>query len=74
VLSKYVAPGTTTATPYNHYSLLRTIENLLGVPPLGYAARSTPFGADVFNAPAPAAHKRSRHHTRKRHPKRSRHH
>jgi phosphatidylinositol-3-phosphatase len=74
VLSKYVAPGTTTATPYNHYSLLRTIENLLGVPPLGYAARSTPFGADVFNAPAPAAHKRSRHHTRTRHPKRSRHH
>jgi phosphatidylinositol-3-phosphatase len=74
VLSKYVAPGTTTATPYNHYSLLRTIEDLLGVPPLGYAARSTPFGADVFNAPAPAAHKRSRHHTRTRHPKRSRHH
>jgi phosphatidylinositol-3-phosphatase len=74
VLSKYVAPGTTTATPYNHYSLLRTIEDLLGVSPLGYAARSTPFGADVFNAPAPAAHKRSRHHTRTRHPKRSRHH
>jgi phosphatidylinositol-3-phosphatase len=74
VLSKYVTPGTTTATPYNHYSLLRTIEDLLGVPPLGYAARSTAFGADVFNAPAPAWHKRSRHHTRKRHPKRSRHH
>jgi phosphatidylinositol-3-phosphatase len=74
VLSKYVAPGTTTATPYNHYSLLRTIEDLLGVPPLGYAARSTPFGADVFNAPAPAAHKRSRHHTRTRHHRRSRHH
>jgi phosphatidylinositol-3-phosphatase len=74
VLSKYVAPGTTTATPYNHYSLLRTIEDLLGVPPLGYAARSTPFGADVFNAPATKAHKRSRHHARARHPKRSRHH
>jgi hypothetical protein len=69
VLSKYVTPGTTTATQYNHYSLLRTIEDLFGLGHLGYAARSTPFGADVFNAPAPAlkAHKRTHHHTRKRH-------
>jgi phosphatidylinositol-3-phosphatase len=67
VLSKYVTPGTTTATPYNHYSLLRTIEDIFGLPPLGYATRSTGFGTDVFNAPAPAAHKRARHHVRKRH-------
>ena len=68
VLSKYVAPGTTTAKQYNHYSLLRTIEDLFGLPSLGYAARSTPFGADVFNAPPPAlkSHKRPRHHKRHR--------
>jgi len=74
VLSKYVAPGTTTTTQYNHYSLLRTIEDVFGVGHLGYAARSTPFGADVFNAPAPAlkAHKRKTHTKRARHHKRSR--
>jgi phosphatidylinositol-3-phosphatase len=73
VLSKYVTPGTTTATPYNHYSLLRTIEDLFGLGHLGYAERSTGFGADVFNAPAPAAstlHKRSRHHKRAKHRRR----
>ena len=54
VVSKFVKPGTTTDHPYNHYSLLRTIEDLFGLSPLGYAARSTAFGSDVFNAaPAP---------------------
>jgi phosphatidylinositol-3-phosphatase len=70
VLSPFVSPGTTTATPYNHYSLLRTVEDIFGLGRLGYAARSTAFGADVFNAPAatPAfrAHKRLRHHKRAR--------
>jgi phosphatidylinositol-3-phosphatase len=55
VVSPFVRAGTTTATPYNHYSLLRTIEDIFGLAPLGYAGRSTAFGADVFNAPAPAA-------------------
>jgi hypothetical protein len=59
-----VTPGTTTATPYNHYSLLRTVEDLFGLGHLGYAARSTAFGSDVFNAPALRAHKRLRSHTR----------
>src|SRR3954454_15790136 len=57
VVSKYVTPGTTPATPYNHYSFLRTIEDLFGLPPLGYAARSTAFGSDVFNAPVVTAKK-----------------
>jgi hypothetical protein len=36
--------------PYNHYSLLRTLENLYGVDYLGYAARPglRAFGRDVF--------------------------
>jgi hypothetical protein len=58
VISPFVRPGTTSDTPYNHYSFLRTLEDLFGLPPLGYAARSTAFGTDVFNrarAPAPSA-------------------
>jgi phosphatidylinositol-3-phosphatase len=55
VVSRFVAPGTTSDKPYNHYSFLRTIEDLFGLSPLGYAARSTAFGSDVFNAPATAA-------------------
>jgi hypothetical protein len=41
--------------PYNHYSLLRTIETLFGLKPLGYAASpgARVFGADVFSADAP---------------------
>src|SRR6266404_2341760 len=35
-LSKYVRPGTVVTTPYNHYSLLRTIEDLFGLDHLGF--------------------------------------
>jgi hypothetical protein len=55
LLSPFVAPGTVSATPYNHYSLLRSIEDLFGLPHLGYAraAGLASFGGDVFtNAPA----------------------
>jgi hypothetical protein len=49
VLSRYVAPGTVSDHAYNHYSLLASIEDLFGLPRLGYA-RTVPrtFGADVF--------------------------
>jgi hypothetical protein len=52
VLSKFVKPGTVSAVPYNHYSLLRTVEALFGLPYLGYAAEKglRVFGADVFSA------------------------
>ena len=52
VLSKYARPGTVVTTPYNHYSLLRTIEGLFGLPFLGFAGQSalTEFGLDVFVA------------------------
>ena len=58
VLSPFVTPGTVSAVPYNHYSLLRTVEAIFGLPPLGYAAATQlrPFGRDVFTAAAPAAH------------------
>lgn len=50
LLSPFIAPGTVTTTAYNHYSLLRSIEDLFGLPYLGYAAQPglQPFGADVY--------------------------
>jgi Phosphoesterase family. len=52
LLSPFIKPGTVSLTAYNHYSLLRTLEDIFGVPHLGYAAASTlrAFGADVFTA------------------------
>lgn len=49
-ISPFIAPGTTTSTPYNHYSTLRTVEDMFAVPHLGYAANDTvrAFGSDVF--------------------------
>ncbi len=41
VVAPSVAPGTRSATPYTHYSLLRTTEELLGLPLLGAAATAT---------------------------------
>jgi hypothetical protein len=54
VLSRFVKPGTVSAVPYNHYSLLRTVEAIFSLPPLGYAAEPdlAPFGSDVFSAAA----------------------
>ena len=50
VLSPFVKPGTVSAQAYNHYSLLRTVEELFGLAPLGYAGAPhlRVFGADVF--------------------------
>jgi phosphatidylinositol-3-phosphatase len=50
-LSPFIRPGTVTSHPYNHFSALRTFEELLGLPALGYAATPDPgsFGADVFS-------------------------
>jgi hypothetical protein len=53
LLSPFIAPGTTSDQQYNHYSLLRSIEDYFGVAHLGYAAAPglRPFGSDVFTAP-----------------------
>jgi hypothetical protein len=50
VLSPFVKPGTTSSTPYNHYALLCSIENLFGLPKLGYAGAKglACFGDDVY--------------------------
>jgi hypothetical protein len=63
LISPYIRPHTTSTVFYNHYSWLRTIEDLFNVGRvskgldgqghIGYAAQRglAPFGADVFNHP-----------------------
>jgi hypothetical protein len=53
LISPYVAPGTVDeAAYYNHFSFLRSIEELLGLEPLGYAAEPvlTGFDSTVYDA------------------------
>jgi hypothetical protein len=52
VVSPFVTrPGSHSSTPYNHYSLLRTVEDVFHLPCLGHAcdAGIAPFGADVWS-------------------------
>jgi hypothetical protein len=64
LVSKFISPGSAqpsgrhlNSNPYNHYSLLRSIEKLFGIKPfLGYAGQTglVGFGNDVFDrVPAP---------------------
>ncbi len=55
LLSPYVKAGTTNQEQYNHFSLLRTIEDLYGLKHLGYAglAGVSSFDASVFSAYSP---------------------
>ena len=59
LLSPYIAPGTQSETAYNHYSLLRTLEDLFGLSHLGYARDNglQTFGSDVFTAYPAASRK-----------------
>jgi hypothetical protein len=52
VISRWTTAGTWSTTPYNHYSLLASIEEIFGLDPLGYAAAPdlNRFGLDVYNA------------------------
>ena len=53
LLSPYVTPGSVDETTYyNHFSFLRSVEELLGQEPLGYAADPvlTEFDSSVFDA------------------------
>ena len=63
LISPFIKPGSVSTVDYNHYSWLRTIEDLFAVGKaspgldghghIGYAAQPglAPFGADVFNNP-----------------------
>ena len=50
LVSPFLKPGTLNNTGYNHYSLLRTIEDTFGLAPLGYAGTARGFGYDVWGA------------------------
>lgn len=53
LISPYVAPGTVEEAAYfNHFSFLRSVEELFGLEPLGYAAEPalTGFDSAVFDA------------------------
>jgi hypothetical protein len=55
VLSPFVKAGSVNQTAYNHFSFLRSVEDIFGVGHLGYAAQAglAAFGSDVFNGGAP---------------------
>ena len=51
LLSKFIRPGTVSNLPYNHYSLLKSLEEIFGIHHyLGYASQKglAAFGPDVF--------------------------
>jgi hypothetical protein len=50
LLSPFIRPGTVSTHDYNHYSLLKTVERIFGLNPLGDAKQPQvhPFGTDVF--------------------------
>jgi phosphatidylinositol-3-phosphatase len=50
ILSPFARANATTSVRYNHYSLLRSIEDLFGLRHLGYADQAglRPFGTDVW--------------------------
>jgi phosphatidylinositol-3-phosphatase len=64
LLSPCIKPGTVSTQPYNHYTLLRSTEDLFGLSHLGYAQLpgGHALGSDVFNracGAAPVAHLRA---------------
>ncbi|KWF64523.1 alkaline phosphatase family protein [Burkholderia pseudomultivorans] len=50
MISKFIKPGTVSTVQYNHYSMLRSIEDIFGLDHLGYAAQAglQGFGNDIF--------------------------
>ncbi|HET7563564.1 MAG TPA: alkaline phosphatase family protein [Gemmatimonadaceae bacterium] len=53
LLSPFITPGTVSDTPYNHYSMLKSVEELFGLPYLGFASQDglVSFGTDVYTHP-----------------------
>ncbi len=52
LISPTIVPGTVSNVEYNHYSFLRSMEDIFGLPHLGYAnaPQLRSFGKDVFTA------------------------
>jgi phosphatidylinositol-3-phosphatase len=78
LLSPCIKPGTVSHHAYNHYTMLRSIEDIFKLPHLGYAQLpgERSFGADVFTRSCghvPRKHKGGKHHHKRssRRPKHS---
>ena len=73
LLSNCVQPGTVSKDPYNHYSLLRSVENNFDLPSLGYAGQTglKAFDSGVLNDPGcpPPCKKKKRKKHRGKHPR-----
>jgi phosphatidylinositol-3-phosphatase len=54
LLSPFIKPGTVSQLPYNHYALLRSVEDVFGLAHLGFAGQAglKAFGADIFTQPS----------------------
>ena len=54
LLSPCLKARTVTKTPFNHYSMLRSVEDNFGLSHLGYAGQKglVPFGRAVLNKPS----------------------
>ncbi|HZR34528.1 MAG TPA: alkaline phosphatase family protein [Nevskia sp.] len=55
LISPFIKPGTVSTTPYNHYSMLRSVQDIFGLPYLGLAGASgqAGFGSDVYTSAMP---------------------
>jgi hypothetical protein len=55
LLSPFIKPGTVSTTSYNHYSMLRSVEDIFGLQYLGNAGASgqAGFGSDVYTSQMP---------------------
>jgi hypothetical protein len=50
LISPFIKPGTVSTTPYNHYAMLRSVQDIFGLQYLGNAGTSglAAFGSDVY--------------------------
>ena len=55
LLSKFIKGGTVSNVGYNHYSMLKSVEDIFRLPYLGFAGQPglAAFGADIFTQPNP---------------------
>ncbi len=55
LISPFIKPGTVSTTAYNHYSMLRSVQDIFGLSYLGNAGASgqAGFGSDVYTQLAP---------------------
>jgi phosphatidylinositol-3-phosphatase len=53
LLSPCIRPGTVSSVSYNHYTMLRSVEDIFGLSHLGYAGLTggQSFGSDIFTKP-----------------------